>query len=307
MTYRGTTVDEVESYDVAVSFADAQGDAVEELVAACRQRGLTVLHGPEQTHDWWSRKGAGDLPDVRVRFFLPFVSDVDDFAIAMLRAVRAGDGHVLPVLVGGVAVPADLVHPHVTYLRTSEHQPHQFAEALADRVERAEAAGWDMARLADVVTRARETEPVEPRVPADFSRYAEQDAAMRYLGEQFAAAVPGLRRRGFTGTAYRGDTRIALRIERAGDTVYALDIQRGGIGGDETLNFVVGQHDVGSACTNGWVRPVYDADAGAARLELHDRSVFGRGDTEPRVYSRDELFTALWERINAVLTATIRP
>jgi len=298
-------VDEVESYDVAVSFADAQGDAVEELVAACRQRGLTVLHGGEQTHDWWARKGAGDLPDVRVRFFLPLVSDVDDFAIVMLRAVKAGDGHVLPALVGGVAVPADLLHPHVTYLRINEHQPHQFAEALADRVERAEAAGWDLARLADVVTRAREIEPAGPCVPADFSRYAEQDGAMRYLGEQFAAAVPGLRGRGFAGTAYRGDTRIALRVERAGDTVYALDIQRGGIGGDETLNFVVGQHDTGSACTNGWARPVYDADAGMAKLELHDRSVFGHGDTEPRVYSREELFAALWERVNTVLAATI--
>lgn len=298
-------MDEVESYDVAVSFAEADRDTAEEVVGACRQRGLTVLHGPEQTHDWWARKGGGDLPDVQVRFFLPLVSDVDDYTTALLLAVKTGDRNVLPVLVGDVAVPADLLHPHVTYLRAVGHQPHLLADALADRVERAEAAGWDRARLADVVARARETEPAEDRLPADFSRYAEQDTAMRYLGDQFAAAVPGLRRRGFTGTAYRGDGRIALRVERAGDTVYALDIQRGGIGGDETVNFVVGQHDAGSACTNGWARPVYDTAAGMAKLELHDRSVFGHGDTGPRTYSREELFTALWDRINAVLTATI--
>ncbi|HEX4721403.1 MAG TPA: hypothetical protein VH333_02735 [Pseudonocardiaceae bacterium] len=296
---------EVESYDVAVSFADAQRDAVDEMVAACRQRGLTVLHEPEQTHDWWASKGAGDLPDVQVRFFLPFVSDVDEFIAAMMLAVRAGDRHVLPVLVGGVKVPVDLLHPHVTYLRANEYQPQQLADGLAERVERAEAAGWDRARLADVVTSARETELATDRLPSDFSRYAEQDAAMRYLGEQLAAAVPALRRRGFAGTAYRGDGRIALRIERSGDTVYALDIQRGGIGGDETVNFVVGQHDVGSACTNGWARPVYDTDAGVAKLELHDRSVLGHGDSEPRTYSREELFVALWARIDNVLTATV--
>ncbi|WP_170220772.1 hypothetical protein [Amycolatopsis cihanbeyliensis] len=295
---------EVASYDFAVSFTEEQETTVEEVVAACRQRGLTVLHGPGQTHQWWAGKDEGDLPEAQVRFFLPFVSTADEFSAAMLRAVKAGDQHVLPVLIDDVAVPVGLLHPHVQYLRGTESQPHSIAEALATRVEQAEAAGWDLARLAAVVTQAREIEP-PAAAPADFSRYAEQDAAMRYLGEQFAAAVPALARRGLVGTVHRGDSRIALRIERAGDTLYALDIQRGGIGGDETVNFVVGRHDAGSACTNGWARPVYDTGTSTAKLELHDRSVFGRDGTEPLTYTPEELFTALWQRIDAVLAATI--
>jgi hypothetical protein len=102
-----------------------------------------------------------------------------------------------------------------------------------------------------------------------------------------------------------GDSRIALRVERAGDTVYALDIQRGGIGGDETVNFVVGRHDAGSACSNGWARPVHDTESGAAVLELHDLSVLGSGTTDPRTYRKEDLFTALWQRINAVLASTV--
>jgi hypothetical protein len=311
-------VNEVVSYDVAVSFDEGQRSVVEEVVEACRERGLTVLDGAEHTHEWWARKSAGDLPAARVWFFLPLVSAVDEFTTAVLRAVRAGDQHVLPVLVGDVTVPADLLHPHVAYLHTG----NQLAEALAGRVEQAEAAGWERARLAEVVTAALEpeqeqvpasvalsvepsVEPVATSVPATFSRYAEQDAVMRYLGEQFVAAAPALGRRGFVGTVHRGDTRIALRVERAGDTVYALDIQRGGIGGDETVNFVVGLHDAASACTNGWARPVYDAGAGAARLELHDRSVFGSRDPEPRLLTAEELFAALWQRIDTVLTATV--
>ncbi|MEV6603671.1 hypothetical protein [Kutzneria sp. NPDC051319] len=282
-------------YDVAVSFAEEQRDAVGEAVEAWRQRGLTVLHGPDQTHEWWSHKESGDLPDARVRFFVPFVSSVDDFAAAMLRAVKAGDEHVLPVLAGSLEVPAELSHPHIAYLRDSEG----LTEALAARIE----ASSLSAPVADIVTGAREF--VAPAaVPATFSRYAEQDAAMRYLGEQFAAALPGLSRRGFAGTAHVGDARISVRIERAGDTLYALDIQRGGIGGDETVNFVVGRHDAGSACSNGWARPVYDLSAGAAVLELHDLSVLGRG-AEPRSYRREELFAALWQRINTVLAATM--
>lgn len=292
---------EVPSYDVAVSFAEDQRSVVDEVVQACRQRGVTVLHGHEHTHEWWSRKSGGDLPDAEIRFFVPFVSTVDDFTAALLRAVKAGNRHVLPVLVGDVEIPPDVFHPHVTYLRTNESQPNQLAETIAARVERVEAGGQPRAELATAVTKAREIE--SPRaVPASFSRYAEQDAALRYLGEQFAAAVPGLRSRGLVGTAHRDASRIALRIEQAGDTVYALDIQRGGIGGDETVNFVVGRHDTGSACTNGWARPVYDVDARVAKLELHDRSVFGHGGTEPRSYTREELFTALWQRINTVLS-----
>jgi len=285
-------VTETDTYDVVVSFAEEQRSTVDEIVEACRQSGLTVLHGPDQTHEWWARKGAGDLPGARVLFFLPFVSEVDDFTSAMLRAVKDGDEHVLPVLIG--QVPAELLHPHVNYLRTADQPPDELAEALSNRIEAAEAAGLRPAPASEVVTRAREATPA-PAVPAGFSRYAEQEAAMRYLGAQFAAAVPKLAKRGLVGTVHAGDARIAVRVERAGDTIYALDIQRGGIGGDETLNFVVGRHDAGSVCSNGWARPVYAP--GSDALELHDLSVLG-GSTEHRVYSREELFTALWQRVD---------
>ena len=296
---------EVATYDVAVSFAEEQRSAVGEVVEAWRQHGLTVLHGPDQTHEWWAHKEGGDLPAARVRFFLPFVSKVDDFTAAMLRAVKAGNEHVLPVLVGDVAVPAELVHPHVTYLRATEHQPDRLIRALTSRIEAAEAAGWERAPVAKVVTGAREVTPAAA-VPVTFSRYIEQDAAIRYLGEQFTAAMPGLNQRGFVGTVHVGDSRVAVRVERAGDTVYALDIQRGGIGGDETVNFVVGRHDAGSACSNGWARPVYDPNTGMAALELHDYSVLGHGNGEPRTYRREDLFVALWKRLNTVVASTVR-
>ncbi|SER39860.1 toll/interleukin-1 receptor domain-containing protein [Actinokineospora terrae] len=290
-----------QDHDIAISFAEDQRTTAEVLVRACEQRGLIVLHGPEQTHEWWDRKGGGDLPGARVRYFVPLVSAIDEFTEAALRAVKAGDEHVLPALVGDVSVPADLLHPHVTYPRGDADQPDRFVDALATRVEAAETAGTDRALVADVVGRVKARVEVAG-TPVTFSRYAQQDAVLRYLGEQFAAAMPGLDRSRFTGTVHIGDSRIAVRVEQAGDTVYALDIQRGGIGGDETVNFVVGRHDAGSACSNGWARPVYDATAGAL-LELRDLSLLG-GGSDTRTYREDELFAALWKRVNAVLTAT---
>ncbi|XVS65554.1 hypothetical protein ACQPYE_05700 [Actinosynnema sp. CA-299493] len=297
-------------YDVAVSFAEEQRSAVEEVVEAFKQRGLTVLHGPEHTHEWWAHKEGGDLPDARVRFFVPFVSEVDDFTTAALRAVKAGAEHVLPVLLGDVVVPPDLLHPHVAYVRGAA--PDRLAEALTTRIEAAEAVGRERAPVTEVVAGIKGAVPAtvqeeavaEPVVPATFSRYTEQDATLRYLGAQFAAALPGLERHGFVGTAHVGETRIAVRVERSGDTVYALDLQRGGIGGDETVNFVLGRQDGAAALTNGWARPVYDTGVGAAVLEVHDFSVLG-GSGSTRAYRREELFTALWQRIEAVLASTV--
>jgi hypothetical protein len=298
----------VSEYDVAVSFAEEQRSAVQEVVEAFQQRGLTVLHGPEQTHQWWAHKEGGDLPDARVRFFVPFVSEVDDFTTAALRAVKAGDEHVLPVLLGDVAVPPDLLHPHVAYVRGAAAD--RLTEALTARIEAAEAVGRERAPVTEVVARVKGVVPqdeevvAEPVVPATFSRYTEQDATLRYLGAQFAAALPRLERRGLVGTAHVGETRIAVRVERAGDTVYALDIQRGGIGGDETVNFVVGRQDGVAALTNGWARPVYDTGVGAAVLEVHDLSVLG-GSGSTCAYRREELFTALWQRLDEVLVSTV--
>ncbi|WP_246292097.1 hypothetical protein [Lentzea indica] len=178
------------TYDIAVSFAEEQRAVVDEVVEACRQRGLTVLE-------------SNDLPQAQVRFFVPFVSTVDDLTV---------NEHVLPVLTG--EVPTSL--PHVTYLRADEH----LVDALVTRVEAAETAGLGRVPVAEVAATIKQP----------------PNTALRQLAEQFAIASPGLTKRGLAGTMHLGDTTIAVRVERSGDTVYALEVQRGG---DEIVNFVV--------------------------------------------------------------------
>jgi hypothetical protein len=43
-----------------------------------------------------------------------------------------------------------------------------------------------------------------------------------------------------------------------------------------------------------------------AALELHDYSVLGHGNGEPRTYRREDLFVALWKRLNTVVASTVR-
>lgn len=174
------------TYDIAVSFAEEQRAVVDEVVEACRQRGLTVLEG-------------NDLPQAQVRFFVPFVSTVDE-----LTTNR--DEHVLPVLTGEAPESS-------TYLRAGEG----LVDALVSRVEAAETAGQDRVAFADVAATVDQPPPPAP-------------SALHALAEQFAAASPG---RDLAGTLHLGDTTIAVRVERSGDTVYAVEA------GDETVNFVV--------------------------------------------------------------------
>ncbi|MGW6931352.1 hypothetical protein ACWGE0_14930 [Lentzea sp. NPDC054927] len=186
------------TYDIAVSFAEEQRAVVDEVVEACRQRGLTVLEG-------------NDLPQAQVRFFVPFVSTVDDVP-------PNSDDHVLPVLTGEAPESS-------TYLRADEG----LVDALVSRVEAAETAGRDRVTVAEVsLADVTVATAIEQPPPAS--------TGLRALAEQFAAASPELTKRGLAGTMQLGDSTIAVRVEQAGDTVYALEVQRGA---EETVNFVV--------------------------------------------------------------------
>ena len=178
--------------DIAVSFAEEQRAVVDEVVEACRQRGLTVLE-------------SNDLPQAEVRFLVPFVSTVDE--------IVNDREHVLPVLTG--EPPAS---SNVTYLRADEH----LVNTLVARIEAAETAGHDRVPVADLVVALK-----QPEAPAPTS-------ALRTLAEQFAAASPALTKRGLAGTLHLGGTTVAVRVERANDAVYALEVRD-----DDIVNFVV--------------------------------------------------------------------
>jgi hypothetical protein len=183
------------SYDIAVSFAEEQRAVVDEVVEACRQRGLTVLE-------------SNDLPEAQVRFLVPFVSTADEAPVS--------DEHVVPVVTGEHAASS----PHL-------HADGHLVDALVARVEAAETEGRDRVPVADLVAAVTQ--------PAPAPALTNQNNALRILAEQFAAASPALAKRGLAGTMHMGDTTVAVRIERADDTVYAVEVHNN----DDIVNFVV--------------------------------------------------------------------
>lgn len=298
---------ENEIYDLAVSFAGEHRDYVEQTVRACSELGLRVFYDRDMNNEWWGKSFIREQRKVygsQTRYFVPFISTeylskpipMDEFSAAMMTAVKQGDGYVLPVLMGDVRVPPDLLHPHIHYLRARDYTPELLAAQLHAKVRQAETSGQGARNITKVVQEAMELR-LPKVVPADFSKYEELQASFQFLGDQFLAAAPQLRTRGFICTVDRTHDRIAIRIEHRGETVYALDIYRGGSMGDDKLTFGLGHHRGPSSGINGWAQPFFDKEAGRPMLKMTDLSVFGGLGGGDRVLSKEQLFQALWDRI----------
>jgi len=295
------------TYDIAVSFAGEQRNYVEQTVRECDELDLKVFYDRDMSNEWWRKKFIREQSKFygsRTPYFVPFISTeylakpipMDEFSAAMMTAVRQGDGYVLPVLIGDVQVPPDLLHPHIHYLRDKEYTPKQLAAQLQIKVRQAEASGQNVRNITSVVREAMELR-LPKVIPDDFSKYEELEVVFEYLGEQLQAAAPQLRTKGFICTVNRTQDRISIRIEHRGETAYSLDIYRGGSMGDDKLTFGVGHHRGFSSGINGWVQPFFNKQTGRAMLKMMDLSVFGSSGSEDRELSKEELFQALWDRI----------
>ena len=128
----------VDSYDIAVSFAQEQRDYVHAIVVAAKALALKVFYEPDMTNAWWGLNFVQERRKVygqRALHFVPFISakyltdgmPLDGFSAAMVRAIDRGDRYILPVLVGDVAVPPELLSPHIGVMRAGDHTPEELA------------------------------------------------------------------------------------------------------------------------------------------------------------------------------------
>lgn len=295
------------NYDIAVSFAGEQRDYVSKFVEACKARDIAVFYDKDLTNEWWGRNYIREQRKVygaSTRYFVPFISTEylakpvpqDEFSAAMMTAVNEGDGYVLPVLWGDVQVPADLMHPHIHYLKADDYEPGELAEAVARRIGSGRRQpARDVGEVVQEAMRYR----MPKVIPQNFSKYRELEVVYDYVADQLQAAVHELEANGFVGTVNRSDAKIAVRIERQGETVYALDIEKGSSFGDDSLNLVIGGNRMGSggSSSNGYVTPYFDGEEGVPKLRMMDFSVFGSMGSSDMVYTKEEFFTALWDRI----------
>ena len=154
-------------YDIAVSFAGEQRDYVESTVIAATQLDLRVFYDRDLTHQWWGRNLVTELRKVygqRTLHFVPFISveyltkkiPRDEFSAAMVTSVDRGSDYILPVLIGDVRVPAEMLHPHIAFLRAEDYPPVRLAAALKSKVEFSRAEGRQPRDIGVIVREAHD-------------------------------------------------------------------------------------------------------------------------------------------------------
>jgi hypothetical protein len=290
-------------YDIAVSFAGEHRDYVEATVRACQDRGLRVFYDRDKNNEWWGGNFIRQQRSVyssQTRYFVPFLSQeyvakpipMDEFSSAMMTAVRQGDGYILPVLMDGVDVPPELLHPHIHYLSAKDYTPEQLANELVRKVGQAAAAGQEAQAVGGVVERALAVR-MPKIIPANWSKYEQLEVVFSYLGRRFKEAADQMRAQQLLCTVRTSDDQISVRVERGGETVAGLDVSKGRHMGDDHLTWSLSYRNPSNSF-NGWASPTYDKESGLTLMEVSDMANVGRED---RRTSYEGFFEILWDKV----------
>ena len=175
-------------WDVALSFAGAQRDYVEQVAQALKARGLSCFYDADEQIELWGRYLAEELPAIygeqaaAVVVFISAEYAARDWTrherrAALGRAVRERREYVLPARFDDTSLPGLLSDMVTVNLRT--RTPEQFAAMIA-------------AKLAGLGITSAERPAGEAGVvrPAGAVRVSEADP--RQLGVHAAISVPGV-------------------------------------------------------------------------------------------------------------------
>ena len=190
----GTGAGHGREWDVALSFASAQRDYVEQVATALQARGVRCFYDADEEIDLWGKYLAEELPTIygeRTATAVIFVSaeyaDRDwtrlERRAALNRAVRERREYVLPARFDDTPLPGLL--SDMVAMDLSGRAPEQFAAMIADKLA---ALGipvsGDAAEVRDPAQNARVARP------PGAVRVAEADP--RRLGVHAAISVPGV-------------------------------------------------------------------------------------------------------------------
>ncbi len=288
-----------------MSFAGAQRGLVEPVVRACEALGVKVFYDRDRTVEFWGRDFIHAMRAIyggaRTRFFVPFLSEqylasaypMDEFNTALRRAIEVGDdNYMLPILVGSVDVPAELLNPAIGFLRLEDYSVGQLAGIIAERVGIARDRRREPREVSRVV---HESFAVRlPKLPTvDFSPRETLALALARVCELFKQAAPELSPFGLRCVVRMSDSAVDVRVERRGDPVCALRLRfdESSFGGDRLVVAFAWPRIIGDGF-NGWVTAEWDPDSAQPKLRYVELS---RG--RDSLVAAEELFHLLWANV----------
>jgi hypothetical protein len=293
-------------YDLAFSFAGEHRQYVEQTKLACERLGLTVFYDRDLSNDWWGKNFIREQRKIygqRALYFVPFISDeyfrkpipADEFDTAIWTYVQRDGEYILPVVIGSPQIPEDRLPPQIHYLQADHYTPEGLAHEMYKKVRGARQSNQTPREISSVVNEALNL-PLPKVIPAEFSKYQELRAVIEFIADNFQQQAPQLRNIGFICTVDRLPDKVSIRIERTGDTVYSLDVRKGGTG-DASIEFALNQWRSYGNAFNATAKPYFDREAGCPKLKIIDFSLLGHAGKAGLSMAKAELFQAIWTRM----------
>jgi hypothetical protein len=213
---------------------------------------------------------------------------MDEFAAAVGQSFQRADVYILPVVVGDVSVPPELLNPAVGFLRADDHTPAQLADKVAAKIDRIQSP------LAPPTAGSFRALQVAPKA---FDLRKTLELALGTIGTRFQqSAASALEPYGFTCQIIRDAVGVDVRIEHEGGPVCGLSLWFDGNlisdGLDRlAMSFAWPTNDRQSM--NGWVSAAWNPDDPSAVLKFTDFSLVG----SEQVLTVDQFVAALWDKI----------
>ncbi len=171
----------------------------------------------------------------------------------------------------------------------------ELAQELARKVGKSREAGTPPAEIGPVVEHALELR-LPKVVPEQWSKYEELERVFDHVAKRFTEGAPQLRSRGFICTVNRSHDRLSVRVEPGGETVYGLNVTKGGPMGDDHITWLEGRGRFSDGSSNGWATPQYDKDRQVAVVTVSDMGRFG-GSEADKGLSSEEFFQFFWNSL----------
>lgn len=217
-------------YDLAFSFAGEHREYVEKTKDECERLGLKVFYDRDKNNEWWGKNFIMEQRKVygsQTRYFVPFVSTEyltrpipsDEFQAAMMTAVRRGDDYILPVLIGDVQVPPELMHSHIHYLRAEDYAPRELAQEMQQRVGAASNAGQQPRDIGEVVQGA-----VGSNFVGGLTVVVKIDRGVTYEEAEKALQRRGFRSYNINRSEISGQTQLTLSVHVPVDEITASGV-----------------------------------------------------------------------------------
>ncbi|WP_394621361.1 TIR domain-containing protein [Lentzea sp. JNUCC 0626] len=297
-----------ETYDVAVSFSGAQRTLAENYVRACEALGLSVFYDKNVLVQMWGRNFIVEFRKIYgqgiARYVVPFFSrdylggayPMDEYNAALAWSIELrDDAYILPILVGDVKVPEQLLSSATSHLRADDWSVEELAKITAERVRSTVPAA------AAPAPSERPSGILLPRIaPGSYSPYETLENALSVVGERFQAHAGALEQYGYTCRVRTPDHVVEVRVEKHGASVYGLKVWFHDTFGQDQLAVGYGAPAYRGGGMNGWATAEWDRQHEEARLRFTD----GLQGTGGALLTAEDFFDALWRKVIVYIEQT---